>query len=450
MNLFENYLQKINDKLGSGDEILIKEEVDQWYYPYTVKSKKLDPNDRSSKIYTAENAEGNQKEVATNQFLPSPGIFAKRSENERNSTSSNTNLPNSPNNQIKTPTPNISAGEPRRAKGLKRRDSHMLDDNLEANTDRFEGIDILKLITAEKDTCIMAQHPSYMEGAYAPAVVTETNAYKPGVAGYYDIKFYDGTLGQVQPTEILVVPRDYYEKILQKIVEKEEADNATFDAEKSESEAAVNSSNLMNRTDLSQISAQNENFEAKFDALRQNMRQGDSILAPDNNGWYFSSQIVSNLGAETDLEEKIVVEDTATSKQNLLKLKQILPHPKNLSGDDKIRPAKNSPILAPHPDPDSISHEHGFAIGVVTNILDDNKYRVVFYDKSSATIDGSNILCISKEMFDLDFKKLVENVSSTMHSRKSITSVSSTETEKPDVLRDSKKTTSSMSSIGSY
>ena len=177
---FQNILSKIFEKLGAGDSLLLKEDHDRWYYPYKIASrvKKLsDLSDNNSPLITtftcvSKNDPNVRREVVfSDEVFPLPSIFAKK----------NTYNPVSPRSDLALASRNSTSmsSDPspssNRRQKLQRKDSHILDINLEINSDRFNGLEqeISKLITPEKQTSVLAYHPSFQEGGYAPGKIID-------------------------------------------------------------------------------------------------------------------------------------------------------------------------------------------------------------------------------------------------------------------------------------
>lgn len=414
-NLTFNYgevLLKINSKLGAGDQILIREDFDSWFYPYKISStlridSKQNFNCQKMDVsYNQIDSNAASLRIEANNCYPEPSLFVKKPNSRPSSTST------------------------RRKPGLKRRDSHILDDNMEINTDRFINLEeeIHYLITPEFDGHVLALHPSFMEGGYAPAKVTKAtkNKSESGPSGYYDIEFYDNTKGQVEPNNLIILTEERYDQILKEIIEKERQ-NQGSDSSKSSNSSESSQSTVKGSTSAIDIETclkyhQDELFDENTNVLFQ------------ENGIYSSYKIISKL-KEARNDSKLLelhIEDTTNEEVRKILNKQdignslILPHPKFISDRILLNPedfvkSRNQPVIAVHPNanllntvnsPTKTNFNELYFPGVITEILkqnsDDIKYKIHFYDGTNGVVMNKELLCITKDVFSELFKILLD------------------------------------------
>jgi hypothetical protein len=337
-------------------------------------------------------------------------------------------------------------------RGLKRRNSHALDDLLEENSDRFNGIDVLKLLSPGADYFLIAKHPSFMEGGFAPAMcIMGKGSAGENVEGFYKVRFYDGTEASLPPTELICIQKSDYDEIVSVCYKIE---NTPFDDNELSSDKS--SGKTVEFKDcpvvISDPEEHPDTLTNLLNKVTKELRLNDKVLVQNKeSGFYYEHNVLNSMTKNDTIlgNNKILltVENEKTDDKKIVDIKDVFPAPVMLtarstndgkprlhrrdshvldeaieentsrfSGDGAvlrlISPKTKDPILAQKPD----LEDSGFAPGVCVGFKESSgvvgaSYRVKFYDETEALLAPTDVLCITAEAYDEIMIRIGENES---------------------------------------
>ena len=216
---FETLIQKVNENLSAGDKVLVFDPENLLYSPFKILSRYRTSETRKLEFLCITlNGLEQRCTLNTEEFLPYPKMLAR----------------------YQSPTP--------KRRTFRRSNSHTLDDNLEENDDRFSGINVIKLIEPNLNSSVLAKKTDKVsdEGAYAPGVVIREVAALNGEKPTYSVKFYDGEVKDLEPTELLCLGKEKYDTLIDLI--EESKNKVRSRSSSSSSSSSVSQSDKISKT----------------------------------------------------------------------------------------------------------------------------------------------------------------------------------------------------------